>query len=159
MRDTATISFKCPGQAATEAIAATLSALVGTECLIALTGDLGAGKTTFARAFIRARLQNEEAEVPSPTFTLLQTYDTPDGSEIWHADLYRLSDPEEVYELGLDEARTEAVCLIEWPDRMPADWWDNALEISLEITEEGTRSVTISGAQDQWASLISGIAG
>ncbi len=159
MSDKAIISINCPGQAATEAIAAKLSTSVSAGCLIALTGDLGAGKTTFARAFIRARLNDDEAEVPSPTFTLVQTYDAPDGQEIWHADLYRLSDPEEVYELGLEEARSEAVCLIEWPDRMPADWWDNALEISLEITEEGTRSVTLSGAQDHWASLISELAG
>ncbi len=154
MSDRPKLSINCPGQTATEAIAAKLSKLVGAGCLIALTGDLGAGKTTFARAFIRARLQDEEAEVPSPTFTLVQTYDTPDGPEIWHADLYRLSDPEEVYELGLDEARREAICLIEWPDRMPSDWWDNALEVSLEVAEQDMRCMTLTGASPHWAGLI-----
>lgn len=158
MSDTVKASIECPSQDATEAVAARLASLIGTGRLIALTGDLGAGKSTFARAFIRARLGDEEAEVPSPTFTLVQTYDAPDGAEIWHADLYRLSDSEEVYELGLDEARDEAVCLIEWPDRMPADWWDQALEITLEVTQEGARRMTLTGAKADWGGLIREVA-
>ena len=143
----------CPTEEATQALAATLATVLPAVGIVALTGDLGAGKSTLARALIRARLKDSEAEVPSPTFTLVQTYDMPDGGEIWHADLYRLSDPEDVYELGLDEARTEALCLIEWPDRMPADWWCDALEIKLEIGDAGTRGLAFHGASKLWGKL------
>lgn len=85
-----------------------------------LSGPIGAGKTAFARAFIQARLAEAGApveDVPSPTFTLVQTYDA-GGSEIWHADLYRLTHPDEVEELGLIDAFDTAICLVEWPDRL-----------------------------------------
>ena len=83
---------------------------------ILLTGAVGAGKTHFARSFINSLLTVDE-DVPSPTFTLVQTYDTTAG-EVWHSDLYRLSAEQEIEELGLFDAMTEAVCLIEWPDRL-----------------------------------------
>ena len=83
---------------------------------ILLTGAVGAGKTHFARSFIKSLLMVDE-DVPSPTFTLVQTYDTAVG-EVWHSDLYRLSAEQEIEELGLFDAMTEAVCLIEWPDRL-----------------------------------------
>ena len=83
---------------------------------ILLTGAVGAGKTHFARSFIKSLLTVDE-DVPSPTFTLVQTYDTAVG-EVWHSDLYRLSAEQEIEELGLFDAMTEAVCLIEWPDRL-----------------------------------------
>ena len=81
-----------------------------------LDGPVGAGKSHFARALIRARLQNPAEDVPSPTFTLVQTYDG--DPPVWHADLYRLTDAAEVDELGLTDALPEAIALIEWPDRM-----------------------------------------
>ncbi|MFN3525110.1 MAG: tRNA (adenosine(37)-N6)-threonylcarbamoyltransferase complex ATPase subunit type 1 TsaE [Paracoccus sp. (in: a-proteobacteria)] len=87
---------------------------------VLLDGPVGAGKTHFARAFIRARQGEAAEDVPSPTFTLVQTYDDPMGTEIWHADLYRLTDPSELGELGLDDAMRDAICLIEWPDRLDA---------------------------------------
>jgi len=86
------------------------------DCLL-LEGPIGAGKSTFARALIRARLALPDLEVPSPTFTLVQTYDA-GGVEVWHCDLYRLTHPDEAVELGLDAALDEAICLIEWPDRL-----------------------------------------
>ena len=85
------------------------------DCFL-LSGEIGAGKSAFARAFIRARLRRQE-DVPSPTFTIVQTYDDTDG-DIWHCDLYRLTDVDEVIELGLDDAFETAICLIEWPDRL-----------------------------------------
>lgn len=111
------------------------------DCVL-LEGPIGAGKSHLARAFIRARLGRME-DVPSPTFTLVQTYQA--DVEIWHADLYRLSHPDEVLELGLDEAFNSAICLIEWPDRLgrfaPAD----ALRLTLAAEGEGRRA-SLSGA-------------
>ena len=94
------------------ALAATLAAALRPGDIVALSGDLGAGKTTFARAVIGAL--GWEGEVPSPTFTLVQPYDT--DPEVWHVDLYRLDDPREADALGLFE--TDAVLLVEWPERL-----------------------------------------
>jgi len=101
--------------------------------IVLLQGNLGAGKSHFARTLIRSLFgaDGERLEVPSPTFTLVQTYDAP-GAEIWHADLYRLSDPQELWELGLDDAFETAICLIEWPDRIFPDWPENAVCLRLE---------------------------
>jgi tRNA threonylcarbamoyl adenosine modification protein YjeE len=148
----------CTSEQETDALAARMAAHLATGSLVALTGDLGAGKSTLARAFIRARLEDGEAEVPSPTFTLVQTYDAPDGTEIWHADLYRLSDPEEVYELGLDEAREDAICLVEWPDRMPESWWRDALEVTLAIGDAGARHIAFKGDKARWSRFVAEVA-
>src|SRR6202041_97484 len=95
--------------------------------LVTLSGDLGAGKTTFARALIRYLAGDEAIEVPSPTFTLMQTYELPRFTLV-HADLYRLSGAAEVPELGFDHLPDGAVVLLEWPDRaaglLPADRFD-----------------------------------
>lgn len=85
--------------------------------IVTLHGDLGAGKSVFCRAVIRALAGDPDLDVPSPTFPLLQTYDTPRG-EVWHFDLYRLKDPEEIYELGWEEALSGSIVLIEWPDKL-----------------------------------------
>ncbi|MFC3170035.1 tRNA (adenosine(37)-N6)-threonylcarbamoyltransferase complex ATPase subunit type 1 TsaE [Paracoccus fontiphilus] len=102
----------------TAALARMLAATLRPGQTVLLDGPVGAGKTHFARAFIRARQGEGAEDVPSPTFTLVQTYDDPLGTEIWHADLYRLTDPSELAELGLEEALSDAICLIEWPDRL-----------------------------------------
>jgi len=81
-----------------------------------LQGPLGAGKSVFCRAFIQ-QLMGNAVEVPSPTFTLVQTYSAP-KVEIWHFDLYRIEDPEEIYEIGWEEALSDGVLLIEWPERL-----------------------------------------
>ena len=99
-----------------------------------LSGQIGAGKSHFARAFIQARLGRAE-DVPSPSFTLVQTYDA--DVEIWHSDLYRLSHPDEVLELGLEQAFATAICLVEWPDRLGALTPANAISIRLVIQGEG----------------------
>ena len=101
---------------------------------ILLEGAIGAGKTCFARATIHALLDRQE-DVPSPTFTLVQTYDTPKG-EVWHCDLYRLTHPDEVFELGLDQAFETAICLIEWPDRLGTDIPSDALRLFFEARQD-----------------------
>ncbi|ROU03182.1 tRNA (adenosine(37)-N6)-threonylcarbamoyltransferase complex ATPase subunit type 1 TsaE [Histidinibacterium lentulum] len=102
----------------TEALAARLAPILGPGDTLLLSGPIGAGKTAFARALIRARMENPSEEVPSPTFTLVQTYGDPRGTELWHADLYRLTGPDEAVELGLETAFDTAICLVEWPDRL-----------------------------------------
>lgn len=115
---------------------------LGAGDVLLLRGPIGAGKSHLARALIRARIGRIE-DVPSPTFTLVQTYHA--DVEIWHADLYRLSHPDEVLELGLDEAFSTAICLIEWPDRLGSLAPETALTLELSSEAEGRRA-TLSGA-------------
>lgn len=102
--------------AATAALAARLARLARVGDVLALRGDLGMGKTAFARAFVAARA-GEALVVPSPTFTLLQTYELP-GGPVWHFDLYRLAAPDDVWELGWEQGLVEAISLVEWPQRL-----------------------------------------
>ena len=108
--------------------------LKGNE-IIALWGTLGMGKTVFARAIIQALTKRKE-EVPSPTFTLLQTYDTPKG-EIFHFDFYRLKSPQEAYEIGIEDAFDGGICLIEWPDKIGSILPKKAIHICFEKTPKG----------------------
>ena len=110
--------------------------------VVLLRGDLGAGKSVFARAIIRTLSNDETLEVPSPTFTLVQTYETPEA-EIWHFDLYRLEDPEEIFEIGWEEALSGGLSLVEWPDRLGPYAPQNAIDIEISITEDGHRMITI----------------
>lgn len=119
--------------------------------VVALDGPIGAGKTHFARALIRARLGYDE-DVPSPTFTLIQTYDA--DVELWHADLYRLTHPDEVLELGLDEAFHRAICLIEWPERMGRALPADAIHLRLVPTGDSRRAeITLARRADLAAEL------
>ncbi len=104
-------------EGATAAFGAWLGGHLGARDAVLLSGPIGAGKTHLARAMIRRRLRQPLAEVPSPTFTLVQTYDAIDVA-IWHADLYRINHPDEVIELGLDAAFEEAIVVVEWPERL-----------------------------------------
>ncbi|MBF9060761.1 tRNA (adenosine(37)-N6)-threonylcarbamoyltransferase complex ATPase subunit type 1 TsaE [Rhodobacterales bacterium HKCCSP123] len=119
---------RLPSPEATGALAIRLASCLRPGDTLLLQGQLGAGKSHFARAAIRALIGpgGETAEVPSPSFTLVQVYDTAAG-EVWHADLYRLTDSQEAAELGLDAAMHEAICLVEWPDRLAPDWPDTAV--------------------------------
>jgi tRNA threonylcarbamoyl adenosine modification protein YjeE len=118
---------------------------------VALEGDLGAGKTTLARAILHALGVTDD--VPSPSFTLVQKYDTPRLS-IAHCDFYRIEDPAEVDELGFDDALNEGAVLIEWPERVPGRIPSDALRIRIEIVGESERTVQFSGPA-RWARLLS----
>lgn len=144
-------------EAATAALAARLARAAAARDLIALRGPLGAGKTAFARAFIQSRATAAgrpeiAARVPSPTFTLVQSYALPDAA-LWHFDLYRLGDAEELWELGWEEAR-DGVTLVEWPERaeerMPAD----RLDLALDPQADETRIVRLAGPGAMAARLI-----
>lgn len=118
----------------TDRLAVCLAPLLRAGDTVLLAGPIGAGKTQFCRALIRARLGRPE-DVPSPTFTLVQTYDA--DVEIWHADLYRLTHPDEARELGLEEAFDTAICLVEWPDRLGSHAPAGAIRVTLRPDGDG----------------------
>jgi tRNA threonylcarbamoyladenosine biosynthesis protein TsaE len=131
-----------PSEAATGALALRIAGLARRADIIALKGDLGTGKTTFARAFIRA-LGEKQDEVPSPTFTLVQVYPI-DPAAVWHFDLYRLRDPEEAWELGIEDAFIDGISLIEWPERLGSLLPKRRLEIALEFGDHlGARRASL----------------
>jgi tRNA threonylcarbamoyladenosine biosynthesis protein TsaE len=147
--------IQLPDPAATAALAVALARLARPGDGIALRGDLGAGKTFFARAFIA------EPDVPSPTFTLVQTYDLSESCgeprRVWHFDLYRLQSPEDAVELDIEDAFAEGISLIEWPDRLgpllPAERLD--VELAFGPTPDARiASLTASGS---WAARLAEI--
>ncbi|MDJ1009431.1 MAG: tRNA (adenosine(37)-N6)-threonylcarbamoyltransferase complex ATPase subunit type 1 TsaE [Paracoccaceae bacterium] len=135
---------------ATAALAERLAPFLVPGDIICLEGPLGAGKTHFARSLIAAL--TGETDIPSPTYTLVQTYRGP-ACDIWHADLYRLSDPAEVAELGLSEAFEADISLIEWPDRLgpvpPALW----LRFD-PVDEPEARRLTLSAPEGRWSAIV-----
>lgn len=143
-----------PDLAATERLARSLEPLTELGDMLTLQGDLGAGKTAFSRAFIQARFGM--IDVPSPTFNLVLTYG--EGADsIWHFDLYRLDDPDEIYELGFEEAAESAVSLIEWPERLGGLLPVERLELQFVLTKGDARHVVIS-ASEKWAMRLTALA-
>lgn len=145
-----------PDEAATTRFAQAMSALCKAGDCVLLTGPIGAGKTHLSRGLIQHLLARHglAEDVPSPTFTLVQTYEA-GALEIWHADLYRLSHPDDVFELGLDEAFSTALCLIEWPDRLGELAPPGALNITLSPTEDGLgRRVEMTSDVPDWADRL-----
>lgn len=140
------VRVEVSGEAATAAIAARVSLALKPGAILLLSGDLGAGKTAFARALIQAAQARFGApeDVPSPSFTLVQTYDVGE-TEIWHADLYRLSDPDELIELGLDDVGPNAIQLVEWPENTGDNWPAHALWLRIEIAGPETRRLSLFG--------------
>ena len=122
----------------TIAAGAALARVARAGDVISLTGPLGVGKTALARGFIEAL--GHEGEVPSPSFAIVQPYESLDPP-VWHVDLYRIDDASEIEELGLDAA-TDAVLLVEWPERAGTHVWPNALGLSLEFAQDGERILT-----------------
>ena len=125
-----------PTEAATATLGARLIPRLRPGDVVLLSGGLGAGKTTLARAGIQAAIA-APVEVPSPTFTLVQTYDLPAGP-LWHVDLYRLAEPEEVLELGWDDAICDAIVLVEWPERLGPLTPTRHIAINLTIGHSST---------------------
>ena len=144
-------TLRLPDAAATEALGARIAAGIGPGDAIALEGDLGAGKTTLARAILRAL--GVSGAIPSPTFTLVQHYETP-KLPVSHYDLYRIEAAGELDELGLDDALAEGAALIEWPalamNRLP----ETTLHVRLKTVKDDIRQVQLCGPQ-RWAALLS----
>jgi tRNA threonylcarbamoyladenosine biosynthesis protein TsaE len=150
--------YQLPDEAATAALAILLADRLQPGDAILLDGALGVGKTCFARALIR-HLSGNETEVPSPSFNLVLTYDIPPdrfkGGTLWHFDLYRVSNPRELDELGLDDALRDGVTLIEWPDRLGPQTPTNALTLSLSLLTDaaGPRRAELNG-NERWATRL-----
>jgi tRNA threonylcarbamoyl adenosine modification protein YjeE len=138
--------------AETEEIARCIATHLSIGDTIALEGDLGAGKTTLARAILRAL--GVAGEVPSPSFTLVQQYDTP-RLRVAHCDFYRIENPTEVDELGLEDAVAEGAVIVEWPERAPGRIPADSLRIHIGIVGENERAMQFSGPA-RWAQLFSG---
>jgi len=134
-----TFSFSLPDEAATERLGTALAKRLRPRDVVALQGGLGVGKTTLARAILRAAAGDPSLVVPSPTFTLVEVYDTSRGT-FWHFDLYRLEEPDQVFELGWEEARADGIALVEWAERLGALLPSGRLTVALAIEGEGRRA-------------------
>jgi tRNA threonylcarbamoyladenosine biosynthesis protein TsaE len=141
-----------PDLAATENFAARLAKISHRGDCVLLEGPLGAGKTALARAFLRAAAGDPRMEVPSPSFTLVQIYDTRIGP-IFHYDLWRLDGPDSLIELDWEDAR-DGIVLVEWPDRLGSLRPDDALTITLCLGEGDTREATLSGWDGRLGDVI-----
>ncbi len=139
--------LRLPDDTATQDLGRRLAGKAKPGDVLLLEGPLGAGKSTLARAFIRALMRDERLTVPSPTFTLVQSYTTPEGTEIWHYDLWRLDGPAGLEELGWDEAQA-GIVLVEWPDRLGPLAPRHALRLTLSHDGAG-RMIDMSG-DERW---------
>jgi tRNA threonylcarbamoyladenosine biosynthesis protein TsaE len=147
-----TLDLTLPSLAATEALAQRVGALLQPGDAVLLSGPLGAGKSAFARALLRAMAGDPALEVPSPSFTLVQSYETPRGV-VHHYDLWRVEPGPDLRELGLDEAFRD-ITVIEWPDRLGAYAPGDALEIGLTPLPDETRRARLSGWPDRLTQLM-----
>ena len=144
--------MRLPDAAASHALGGALAGLVRAGDVIALSGPLGAGKTSIARGLLAAL--GLAGEAPSPSFAIVQPYDPPEVTmPVLHVDLYRIDDPREVEELGLDDARADTLLIVEWPERLDARYWRDALWLTLAIAADGSRALTAqvpAAWRDRW---------
>jgi len=133
-----------PDLTATQALAARLASLARPGDALLLSGPLGAGKSALARAFLRALTGDPALEVPSPSYTLVQSYPLPGGGQAHHFDLYRLDGPADLQELGWEDALADIV-LVEWPERLGGLTPPRALHVALRPIDEDARDVTLHG--------------
>jgi tRNA threonylcarbamoyladenosine biosynthesis protein TsaE len=131
--------MRLDGPEATEAVGRRLASQLRAGDVVALFGELGAGKTTLARGILAGL--GHDGEVASPTFPIVIPYDTL-RPPAWHVDLYRLEDPAEIEELALDEALEDGALIVEWPERMGAGLWPHSLRLTLSREGEGARTLT-----------------
>ncbi len=151
--DLSSASFTSTHPSETERLARVFAPYCSSGTTVLLRGPIGAGKSLFARALISALLDEPE-DIPSPTFTLVQVYQT-QRFEIWHSDLYRISDPYDVIELGLDDAFEAAFCIVEWPDRLGDFTPQNTISVDLESMEnDDHRLISLSSGNRHWLPLI-----
>jgi tRNA threonylcarbamoyladenosine biosynthesis protein TsaE len=150
--DASTFALDLPDERATEALAARIAARARQGDVIALQGPLGSGKTSFARAFIRARFGRVD-EVPSPTFTLVEIYGG-DGAPVWHFDLFRVERPEDAWELGIEDAFAEGISLIEWPERLGALLPAERLGIALAFAEASEARIATLSPSPAWSTRV-----
>lgn len=133
-------------------LGARLAAVARPGDVIALSGPLGAGKTSIARGLLAAL--GLESEAPSPSFAIVQPYDPPEVRfPVLHVDLYRIEHPDEAEELGLDDALSDSLLLVEWPERLGANAWPDSLRLSLAMQDDGTRALTAevpAAWRDRW---------
>ena len=151
-----TIAVELPDEAATRTLAARVAEVAEPGDVIALRGELGAGKTVFARAFIHASGAGDE--VPSPSFTLVNLYHVPRAT-IWHFDLYRLESAEETWELGIEDAFADGISLIEWPERLGRLLPARRLEIAFLFTERPEARRALLSGGSEWRVRLARIAG
>jgi len=142
-------------ESATHAFAARLAALAGPGDTITLSGMLGAGKTSLARGLLAAL--GLEGEAPSPSYAIVQPYEPPEiRYPVLHVDLYRIDDPADLVELGLDDARADSLLLVEWPERADPAMWADALRLMLAVAPDGARILTAevpAAWEARWSSI------
>ncbi|MGV6803201.1 MAG: tRNA (adenosine(37)-N6)-threonylcarbamoyltransferase complex ATPase subunit type 1 TsaE [Ruegeria sp.] len=152
------VSIKLNSPDETAKLAGSLSSRLGPGDVILLDGPIGSGKTHFARSVIQSAMTEPE-DVPSPTFTLVQIYNG-NASEIWHTDLYRLTSPDEIEELGLTDAFESEICLVEWPDRLGPLLPTSALLVRFQTVaaNENARHLTLTWSDPKWAQKLENLA-
>lgn len=141
--------------AETDRFGALLAGFLEPGDAVMLSGPMGAGKSHLARAVIRALLDDPDAVVPSPTYTIANVYDAGER-EIWHADLYRLAGADELAEIGLEDAARRAVLLVEWPERWP-DRPARRLDVTLDVRQAEQRLIRIAPLGDGWKKLSAAV--
>ena len=142
------MEYASNSEAATSNIASNFANSMHQNHVVFLTGALGSGKSVFARALIQTLCGDNNLIVPSPTYTLVERYETPLGA-LHHFDLYRLKSPDEIYEIGWDEMINQSLCVIEWPERLDGLYRGKHTHINIMKCENGMRTITIQNIDKQ----------